>query len=278
MRTVNDVRLHTVAAGDPGDPLVVLLHGFPEFWYGWKRQLAPLVDAGFRVLVPDQRGYNRSEKPQDVRAYRISELSRDVVELVESEDRDSAHVVGHDWGALVAWDLARRQPGVVDRLCAMNTPHYSAYQRVVRSNPSQILRSSYAVFFQLPWVPEFLVKQDEFAAWTSMLRQATRPGTFTDAEIERYREAWRQAGAPTAMLNWYRALLRYSDHPERERVDAPTLILWGEHDAALLPELAEKSLEYCTDGQLELWDDAGHFVQHDRPERVSRYLVDHLTG
>lgn len=278
MRTVNGVRLHAVAAGDPSDPLVVLLHGFPEFWYGWKRQLAPLVDAGFRVLVPDQRGYNRSEKPRDVRAYRISELSRDVVDLVETEGRESAHVVGHDWGALVAWDLARRHPSVVDRLCAMNTPHYSAYQRVVRSSPSQLLRSSYGVFFQLPWVPEFLVKQDDFAAWTSMLQRATRSGTFTDADLERYRDAWRQPGALNAMLNWYRALLRHADHPEREQVDAPTLVIWGKHDPALLPELAELSLEYCTDGRLELWDDAGHFVQHDRPERVARYLVDHLDG
>lgn len=278
MRLVNDVRLHTVAAGDPDDPLVVLLHGFPEFWYGWKRQIAPLVDAGFRVLIPDQRGYNRSEKPRDVRAYRISELSRDIVDLVGTENRESTHIVGHDWGALVAWALARRHPGTVDRLCALNTPHYSAYQRVVRSNPRQIAKSSYAVFYQLPWLPEFLVKKDEFASWTSMLRQATRSGTFTNEEIERYRESWRQSGAPSAMLNWYRALARHADHPAREQVDAPTLILWGEHDAALLPELAEKSLEYCTDGRLELWDDAGHFVQHDRPERVARHLIDHLRG
>lgn len=278
MRAVNGVRIHTVAVGDPDDPLVVLLHGFPEYWYGWHRQIARLVDAGYRVLVPDQRGYNRSDKPAGTRAYRISALSRDVAGLVESAGRASAHVVGHDWGALVAWDVARRHPSVVDRLCTMNTPHYSAYRRVVRSNLRQLFRSSYAVFFQLPRLPEWFAKRDDFAAWRGILRKATRPGTFTDADIDRYRRAWGRPDAPRAMIDWYRALVRYGDHPEQERVDAPTLVLWGEHDAALLPELAELSLEYCPNGRLERWDDAGHFVQHDRPERVARQLVDHLGG
>jgi pimeloyl-ACP methyl ester carboxylesterase len=278
MREANGIRLHVVTAGDPDDPLVVLLHGFPEFWYGWHRQLRALVDDGFRVLVPDQRGYNRSEKPPAVTDYRLESLSQDVVSLVEGEGRDSAHVVGHDWGGLVAWDLARRVPGVVDRLGIVNVPHLSAYTRTLRSNPRQLARSWYALFFQLPLVPEWLAAQRDFALWTALLRRSTPRGTFSDADLACYRRAWRRPRAPRAMHDWYRALLRYSTMPTRERVDAPVLLVWGAQDAALVPDLAERSLEYCRAGRLARFPDAGHFVHHERPADVGRALSDHLRA
>jgi len=277
-RDVNGVRLHTVAAGDSDAPLVVLLHGFPECWYGWHRQLQPLADAGFRVLVPDQRGYNRSERPDSRRAYRIENLSRDVVALIEREGRTSAHVVGHDWGALVAWDLARRYPDSLARLGIVNVPHFSAFRRALLTNPRQLARSWYAFCFQLPRLPDWLARRNDFAVWHHLLREGTKPGTFSESDIERYRDAWRRQGAPTAMLDWYRALLRDSTQPERERVDAPTRIIWGENDPALLPELADASLDYCSDGQLDRFDDAGHFIQHEYPDRVARLLADHLSA
>src|SRR6056297_1239856 len=169
-RTVNGVELHVITAGDRADPLVVLLHGFPEYWYTWRAVIGPLVDAGYRVLVPDQRGYNRSEKPNGVRAYRTAALSRDVVALIATEGRDVAHVVGHDWGGVIAWELACRFPDAVDRLAAVNAPHPTAYRRQLLSNPEQLRRSWYAICFQPPWIPELACRFDDYRLLERALR------------------------------------------------------------------------------------------------------------
>ncbi|MFC4544623.1 alpha/beta fold hydrolase [Halosolutus amylolyticus] len=275
-RTVNGVRLHVVAAGDETDPLVVLLHGFPEFWYGWRAQIEPLVAAGYRVLVPDQRGYNLSEKPAAVRAYQQRVLARDVVELVETEGAASAHVVGHDWGGSVAWELGLSHPDVVDRLAIVNAPHPTAYREQLRSNPEQLRRSWYVMAFQLPWIPELACRATDFGVLERALRETSATGTFTEEELAHYRRAWGQDGAITGMLNWYRAAARYPPSPSRERVAAPTLVVWGEDDTALVPELAVEGHRYCDDGRLELLSETSHWVQHERPERVTDLLLDHL--
>jgi len=277
-RRVNGVTLHTVVAGDPDDPLVVLLHGFPEFWYEWSEYVEPLVDAGYRVLVPDQRGYNRSEKPSGLDAYRISELSRDVRGLVATEDRERAQIIGHDWGAAVAWDLALRQPDAVDRLAIVNVPHPTVFERVLKSNPTQLRKSWYMFYFQLPRLPEFLSRRSEFEFMISAMEDGSRPGAFTSTDFGRYRAAWAEDGALTAMINWYRALLRRREKPPRERVESPTLVVWGERDQALVPELATKSLDYCEDGRLETFPDATHWVPHEYPDRVSALLLEHLES
>ncbi|SDK18258.1 alpha/beta fold hydrolase [Natronorubrum texcoconense] len=274
VRTVNGIELHVVAAGDEGDPLVVLLHGFPEFWYGWRHQIEPLVDAGYRVLVPDQRGYNLSEKPDGVRPYRTRECSRDVVELIASEGRDSARVVGHDWGGAVAWDLALRHPGVLDRLAIINAPHPVVYRHHLLSNPEQLRRSWYAFTFQLPWLPELASRAGNFALLERALREMAAPGTFTDDDLARYRRAWGQDGALTAMHNWYRAAARYPPTFPRERVDVPTLIVWGTDDVALTTELAIDADQYCDRSRLELLSETSHWVQHERPERLTDLLLE----
>jgi pimeloyl-ACP methyl ester carboxylesterase len=272
------VRLHAVAAGDENGPLVVLLHGFPDFFYGWRRQVRPLVRAGYRVVAVDQRGYNRSDKPVGIESYRIGALARDVVAVIESAGRASAHLVGHDWGATVAWNVALRRPAVVDRLAILNVPHPAAFRRTLRRSPRQLLRSWYALFFQLPWLPERVFAREEFAPAADRLRESADPGAFTDEDLARYREAWRPDGATTAMLNWYRAAARYGTGADRERVAQPTLVLWGEEDPALVPELAPRSVAYCEDGRLERFPDAGHWIHLDRPDAVSELLVEHLSG
>jgi len=275
VREVNGVELHAVVAGDEDDPLVVLLHGFPEFWYEWREYVGPFVEAGYRVLVPDQRGYNRSERPDGVRPYRISELSRDVADLVGSEDRERAHVVGHDWGAAVAWDLALRHPDCLDRLGIINVPHPTVFEAALRSNLAQVRKSWYIFFFQLPRLPEWYVSRDEFAFMVTAMEKA-RPDAFDATDFERYRSAWAEDGALTAMIHWYRALVRHGEDPPRERVAAPTLVVWGENDQALVPELAPRSLEYCEDGRLERFPDATHWIPHEHPDRVADLLLDHL--
>lgn len=277
-RAVNGVDLHVVAAGDPADPLVVLLHGFPEFWYGWHESVAPLVDAGYRVLVPDQRGYGRSEKPGNVRDYRVTELVADIAALVATEDRETAHVVGHDWGAIVAWELARRRPELLNRLAIVNVPHPTAFRRAVRSNLAQLRKSWYVCYFQLPWLPEWLTRLTDYRPFETAMRDGARPGTFDDRDMARYRTAWAQDGALKAMLDWYRAFVRCYEDAPRDRVDTPTLIVWGERDQALVPELATASVTYCTDARLERYPDATHWIAHEYPERVATDLIEHLEG
>lgn len=277
-REVNGVTLHVVAAGDPENPLVVLLHGFPEFWYEWYDYIEPLVEAGYRVLVPDQRGYNRSDKPTGLRAYRISELSGDIVDLVATEDRDSAHVIGHDWGAAVGWDLALRHPETVDRLGIVNVPHPVVFEDILRSSPTQLRKSWYMFFFQIPRLPEWVLRRNDYDFLISALQRGSLPGTFSEADCERYRHAWAQDGALTGMINWYRAIFRHREDPPRERVSAPTLVIWGENDQALSPEMAPRSVNYCDDGNLEQYSDATHWIPHEYPERVSELLLDHLES
>ncbi len=276
-REVNGVRLHVVAAGDPDDPLVVLLHGFPEFWYEWRDHVGPLVEAGYRVLVPDQRGYNLSDKPDGIEAYRIGTLSGDINALIDSAGRESAHVVGHDWGAAVAWDLALRYPGSVDRLGIINVPHPTVFEATLKSSPRQMRKSWYMFFFQVPRIPEWAQRRGDFQRLIDAF-QTAEEGTFTDEDIDYYRAAWRRDGALTGMLNWYRALFRAGEDPPRERVEAPTLVIWGEGDKFLLPEMAPKSLEYCVDGRLERFPDASHWVPHERRDAVIDLLVDHFEG
>ncbi|SEV93829.1 alpha/beta fold hydrolase [Natrinema salifodinae] len=275
-RTVDGVELHVVAAGDDSAPLVVLLHGFPEFWYGWRTQIGPLVEAGYRVLVPDQRGYNLSEKPAGVRPYRTRELSRDVAALIATEGRDRAHVVGHDWGGLVAWDLARRHPAVVDRLAIINAPHPTAYRRQLLANPEQLRRSWYAAGFQLPWLPERICRYDDYRLLERALRGTAAPGTFSDDDLARYRRAWDRAGALTGMLNWYRAAARYPPRPSTERVDAPTLVVWGADDVALVSSLAVDSAQFCRDSRVEVLPETSHWVPHEKPARLATLLREHF--
>ena len=277
-RPVNGIDVHVVAAGDATAPLVVLLHGFPEYWYGWRAVIGPLVDAGYRVLVPDQRGYNRSDKPDAVRAYRTSELSRDVVDLIATEGRDAAHVVGHDWGGVVAWDLARRFPEVVDRLAVVNAPHPTAYRRQLLSNPEQLRRSWYAAFFQVPWLPELACRYDGYRLLERALCGTAAPGTFDDAELARYRRAWGREGALTGMLRWYRAAMRYPPRLPSDRVDAPTLVVWGDDDTALVPALAIDSADCCATSRLERLPATSHWVAHEAPDRLCEFLLEHLEA
>lgn len=273
VRTVNDVRLHVVAAGDEGDPLAVLLHGFPEFWYGWHHLIEPLVEAGYRVLVPDQRGYNLSEKPRGVASYRLRECSRDVAELIATEGRASAHVVGHDWGGVVGWDLALRHPTAVDRLTVVNAPHPTVFRHHLLTNPAQLLRSWYVLSVQPPWLPELVVRATAFRPLERALRATAAPGTFPEPELERYRDAWQQAGALTGMFDWYRAAVRAPSPPPQDRVDVPTLIVWGLEDVALAPELAVDSDQRCERSRLELLEETSHWVHHERPARLTELIT-----
>jgi len=190
-RETNGVDLHVVAAGPEDGPLVVCLHGFPEYWYGWRGQIPALVEAGYRVVVPDQRGYNLSEKPQGVRRYGLNELRDDVRGLIESTGRDQAHLVGHDWGAMVAWYLAMTRPRRVERLVSINVPHPVVCKRFLTRDPRQMAKSWYGAFFQIPWLSTKLVSANDHAMLVRALTSTSRPGTFSDRELAKYRGLFR---------------------------------------------------------------------------------------
>ncbi len=275
---VNGVRLHYVEAG--AGPLVVLLHGFPEFWYGWRHQIRPLAAAGYHVIAPDMRGYNRSEKPPGVRAYVAETLVDDVVALIAHFGAVRATVVGHDWGGVVAWETAMRRPDVVDKLIVLNAPHPGAFLRELRT-PAQLARSWYAFAFQIPALPELLVALGDYRSLRAVFtHDPARPGAFTADDIARYRDALAAPGARTATINYYRAAMRRN--PLRAAVEAdrvvtaPTLLIWGMSDRYLGPALTARLERWVPHLRVERLADASHWVQHDAPERVTALMRDFL--
>jgi pimeloyl-ACP methyl ester carboxylesterase len=272
---VNGVALHGVEAGPADGPLVILLHGFPEFWWAWRRQIGPLAEAGMRVVAIDQRGYNLSDKPFGLRAYDLDTLAQDVVDLATAYGRPRAHVIGHDWGGLVAWWTASRHPDRVERLGILNAPHPEAAGPYLRRHPTQVARSGYIGFFQLPWIPETVLSSGDFALMRRTLQQTSRKGTFSPSDLDAYDEAWRQPGALTAMLNWYRALRHKPSLPD-PKITAPTLVLWGMQDRFLEAGLAEDSLSLCEQGRLVRLEQATHWLHLEEPEAVNAALVEFL--
>ena len=271
------VRLHVVQVGPVDGPLLILLHGFPEFWYGWKHQIGPLANAGYWVWVPDQRGYNLSDKPVGISAYNIDTLAADVVGLIDAAGCQRAVVVGHDWGAAVAWWVAATYPERVERLVVLNVPHPAVMKRFASRNLGQILRSWYIGFFQLPMLPEALSRLGNWAMLVRTLRSSSRPGTFSDADIAEYRQAWSQPGAFRAMVNWYRAALQCPPtHDTAIRITVPTLLIWGVRDRFLKREMAQPSIDLCDNGRVIFLENATHWVQHEEADQVNALLMDFM--
>ncbi len=272
-----DVRLHYVEAGH--GPLVLLLHGFPEFWYGWRHQLRPLAAAGFRVVAPDLRGYNLSSKPEGVAAYDSGQLAADIRGLITGLGAGSAVLVGHDWGGTVAWTTAMNHPEVVARLAVLNAAHPRKLRQGLRT-PAQLRKSWYFFYFQLPGVPERRIEAMRWRFLRNFMDDA-RPSAFTPQDLDRYIEAWSQPGAATAMLNYYRASVRQS--PKRadaqlHPIQAPALVIWGDRDRYLGPELAEPDRADVPNlDHVDHLPDASHWVHHDEPDRVNQLLIEFFT-
>jgi epoxide hydrolase 4 len=272
----NGIHLHVVQAGPKSGIPVLLLHGFPEFWYGWRKQIPALAGAGFRVIVPDQRGYNLSDKPKGIKSYLVDELVKDIIGLIDSLAYEKVNLVGHDWGAMVAWNFAYQHPDRLQRLGILNVPHPLVFSRFIRRDLEQMRRSWYAFLFQLPWLPETGMRADDWRGAVRALRGSGKIHTFTNEDILKYKEAWSQTGAMTAMLNWYRAVRYQTKLPQEMQIKVPTLMMWGVKDVALTYRMARPSIDHCEDGKLIFIPDATHWVQHDAAEEVNHYLVDFL--
>lgn len=275
--STHGIRLHTVMAGPQSGTPVVLLHGFPETWRCWIRQLPALVDAGCRVIIPDQRGYNLSDKPKGIKNYRISLLVDDIVGLINALEYEKVNLVGHDWGAIVAWMLANKYPNRLHRLSIMNVPHPTVMRRFLMRDLEQIRRSWYVFFFQLPWLPEAGMRRDNWRGAERVLRGSGKIHTFTNEDIEKYKEAWSQPGAMTAMINWYRAAILYERPILKDPcIKVPTLMMWGMQDFALSHRMARPSMDYVKEGNLMLFPEATHWVQRDAAEEVNHFLIDFI--
>lgn len=269
---VGDLALHVATGGPDDGPPVILLHGFPDAHFGWTPQIHALAEAGFRVIAPDQRGYNQSDKPKGRAAYRADRLVGDVLGLADALNIDRFDLAGHDFGAMVGWHVAAYHPDRLRHLAILNVPHPAVMGEFLRSNGEQRRRSWYIFFFQLPLLPELAVR-----ALNWRMPANAMSDSLTDEDLDRYRAAWSQPGAITAMINWYRAgALRNASASPVGRITVPTLMIWGKRDPHLMWQMAPPSIALCDKGRLELIDDATHWVQWERPERVNRLLLGHF--
>jgi pimeloyl-ACP methyl ester carboxylesterase len=274
-RACDGITLHVAEAGPEDGPPVILLHGFPEFWFGWRYQIGPLAAAGYHVIVPDQRGYNLSDKPKGVAEYDIDKLAADVLALAAHYTSDPVRLVGHDWGAIAAWWTATRHPEKLIKLAVLNCPHPAVWRNAMDNDPIQRRASRYVRAFQIPVLPELLMRARNFDALLGALRESHV--ALTEDEAERYRTAWRQPGALTAMVNWYRAVLRHSFEPLAPgRIKLPVQIVWGRQDRYALPALAEASKALCSDARLTWLPEATHWVAQDEAVSVNAILLDFL--
>ena len=273
------IKLHAVAAGPKDGPLVILLHGFPEFWKSWQKQIEPLARAGYRVIVPDQRGYNLSDKPGRVSDYRLDRLADDIIGILDQLGVQQAHVAGHDWGAVVAWWLLtfhseRFKAGVI-----LNVPHPRVMQFKLLTSIRQLTKSWYMFFFQLPGLPEWLIARHDWSFAVRSLLGSSRRGTFSREDLEDYKRAWAQPGAISAMVNWYRAAFRFpfSERKASARlISPPVLILWGEEDLFLSKEMALESVKLCAHGKCEYFPGVSHWIQQEEPVRVAKAMIEHF--
>ncbi len=275
---VGEVRLHVVTAGPADGAPVLLLHGFPEFWWGWSHQLGPLVEAGYRVIVPDQRGYNTSDKPARTKDYRLDKLVGDVMGLLDALQLDRPALVCHDWGGAVGWQAILTYPERFRAFVPMNMPHPGVMNRELRTW-RQLKKSWYIFAFQIPGIAERLLSANDCQKLVGALFTNTVNRPFTDDDLVRYREAWTQPGAIRGMVSWYRAIARHgASRPPHRTVDLPARMIWGKQDKALGFPMVEPSAAYLTQGDLQVIEEAGHFVQHDCPERVNELLLEFLAS
>ena len=274
----NHIRLHCVMQGE-GD-LVVLLHGFPEFWYSWRYQI-PVLARHFKVVVPDLRGYNDSDKPEH--GYDLNTLSADIRGLIENLGYVRAHVVGHDWGGVIAWHLAQRFPHYLNRLAILNAPHPQRFVQELVSNLDQIRRSWYVFAFQVPGLPEWLIQQNIKNFVQDFFRgQAIRKGAFTAEDAQMYEAALSKPGVLSAALNYQRQLFSLQNllrqwRRSPEPITVPTLVLWGEEDALLSTKLTEGLEQFmAAPFKLKFVPHCGHWIQQEAPQTVNRELLSFL--
>lgn len=274
---INNIELFVKCGGRKNGNIIIFLHGFPEFWYGWKNQIAFFLKKEYYVVVPDLRGYNLSSKPKGVKEYLIEKTTSDIVLLIQKLGKNKVTVVGHDWGGVIAWTLAMEHPELLNSVVLLNIPHPKVVLNYIIKHPIQILRSSYIGFFQIPIVPELLLRFFNFKLMEQMLISSSKRGTFSQEDINMYKKSWNQQGALRAMLHWYRAL-KYSKRKKDIDVSAATLLIWGKKDKFLSHGMAPLSISKCKNGTLIILDKASHWLHHEYPEEVNKLIYEFVIN
>ncbi len=275
MYTVNNLQLQVTTAGDTHQPLILFLHGFPEIGLSWRQQLLFFAEQGFYAAAPDQRGYNRSSKPNAVKAYTLTHLTADIAALIRQLTAGQVYLVGHDWGGAVAWAMAHHYPELIQKLIILNMPHPVVLQQHLKQSGKQRLRSWYAGFFQVPFLPEWLCRAFHFKILESSVVKTALPNTFSRQTIALYKKAWQQPGALPAMINWYRAY-KHDPLTGQELIRVPTLLIWGKKDKFLSAEMAQPSIDQCSQGELKYIDQATHWLHHEYPDLVNNLILDFI--
>jgi pimeloyl-ACP methyl ester carboxylesterase len=286
---VNSIKIHYATSGS--GELVLLLHGFPEFWYSWRHQI-PALSRQFKVVAPDLRGYNESDKPLGVRNYSNSVLVQDIKDMITAQGEESALVVGHDWGGAIAWNLAMMAPDYVKKLVILNCPHPIALVDAFLSmRIRQLQKSWYIFFFQIQDLPEQVLSQNSYGFLKKLLvSSAVNRQAFSEEDLQKYVEAWSKPGALTASINYYRAnmniarILTLSKEQQEllvrgyPKVRSPTLVIWGEEDAALDKSLTVGMEKYVKGPyEIKYIQKCGHWVHQEEAEIVNRYLLEFLA-
>lgn len=270
----NGLQLHYVTQGE--GPLLLFLHGFPEFWYSWRKQI-PEFARDRKVVALDLRGYNDSDKPENQSAYGMDEFIKDVKGVIEGLGYDRCVLVGHDWGGAIAWCFAYAHPQMVEKLIVLNIPHPAKFAQGLLT-PQQLVRSSYIFFFQLPVLPELVIQLNDFQLLEQAFKgMAVNKAAFSEADIEAYKNAFAKRGALTAALNYYRNAFRHGFLSRSWSVlEVPTLMIWGEDDMPLGKELTYGTEQYVRNFQIKYISHCSHWVQQERPELVNQYINEFL--
>lgn len=279
----NRLRFEVDMCGE-GERLALCLHGFPEHSFSWRHQLPMLADLGYRAWAPNLRGYGHSSRPEGVAAYGIEHLMADVAGLIDAAGCRETVLIAHDWGAVIAWFFAMRRLRPLSRLVICNVPHPAPARAAMSGNVTQLRKSWYILFFQIPWLPEQLLGRNGARAVGEAIRgSSVHPERFPDEEIAVYQRNAAQAGALTAMINYYRALVR-GGGARRQReagyplIEAPTLMVWGEEDVALTKETTFGTEAYVRDLTVRYLPRVSHWVQQEAPEIVNPMIKAFLMG
>ena len=282
MVQANGLRFRTLVDGPPGGEMAILLHGFPEGAESWSRQVGALAGAGALAVAPDMRGYGMSDAPPRVEDYEIDRLVEDVAGLIKAFGRDSAHVAGHDWGAIVAWFFASAHPEMTKSLTVLSVGHPAAVSAATATDDDQRTRSEYIGLFLQEGKAETVLGEDDFRRLRAMFKPGPNSDAVPRAVIETFARSLSRPGRLTAALNYYRANLArgrgWSGIARNIKVSAPTVLVWGDQDPALGRLQAETTAEHMTgDYRLEVLEGAGHWLQFERPDEVGRTLVNAVT-
>lgn len=272
------IALHYAEMGPEDGPLVILLHGFPDNCLGWRHQMPDLAKAGFRVIAPDQRGYGLSGKPKGIAAYDLDELAEDVIQLGKHFGEEKLRVVGHDWGASVAWWLCATRGDKMEKAAMINAPHPAIWKREMYADPVQRKKSRYVKMFRLRGIPEWAMRRKNYSALIEALEGSAREGAFEKEEWVQYRKAWSEPKALTSMIHWYRALLKKELPKAPGKIDVPVLLIWGEKDQFGDVSLAKKSIELCERGGTLFFAEGTHWVLREEAASINPMLVTFLRS